>query len=110
MSNNGNGNGNGKGFKGGGLATGMTGMTAMAIYLLSQPYWVNDPDALKRIVFLIDFVFKLSVAVVTGGILWLIQILLSDWYEHRLKNRIFKNKSKQNGRDKMEGEDKERVA
>lgn len=102
-----NGNGNGKGFKGG-MATGVTGMTAMAIFLLSQPYWVNDPEALKRIVFAIDFVFKVCVAVVTGGFLWLAQILLNDWYEKRKHKRELKNKYKQNG--KLESEDEERVA
>lgn len=101
-----NGNGNGKGLKGG-ITTGITGMTAMAIYLFSQPYWVDDPAALKRIVFIIDFVFKLSVAIVTGGFLWLIQVLLNDWYEYKLKHRIFKNKKKD---DEMERKDKERVA
>lgn len=103
-------NGNGKGFKGGGLTTGVTGMAAMALFLLNKPYWIQasaDPKIVEEvIIFLIDLFLKVSLAVVTGGFLWFAQVLLSDYYEHKLKHRIFKNKNKQNG----QSDDKEKAA
>jgi hypothetical protein len=53
-----------------------------------------------------EFLVKTFATGVAAGVSGLFTILATDLYKHKLKNRIFKNKTKENVKDK----DEERVA
>lgn len=107
---------NGNGSTNKGLLGGSAGAIGVGSAVFTSGPWLNvtapaftnvlTPDG----VLALDFFLKLSVTGVAYVISALFTILVNDWLLHRLKQQIFKNKNKDNGRDKMESEDEERVA